>query len=189
MGDAASSGQHGRDAARLPVAVRVLPASITPRKGDHKDAPDALRGGMDVRKKDQQSEDQQACRSASGWRRSAARRRTPCSKRRRVSTRRLTARGCGAMRLRSREYDHVEPASRDRRPTEELRGGADGLCREHGGVPWGTPHPTPSQLRFPVPRGGTEDLDEGNMAGATLRQAVGKVKDLLTGGEGDSSVL
>jgi hypothetical protein len=36
---------------------------------------------------------------------------------------------------------------------------------------------------FPVPQGETKDPDEGNMAGAAVRQALGKVKDPITGHE------
>ncbi|HSH78142.1 MAG TPA: hypothetical protein VLA19_06385 [Herpetosiphonaceae bacterium] len=43
--------------------------------------------------------------------------------------------------------------------------------------------PYAEQLLFPLPQGGTEDLDESMIAGAMARQAVGKVKDLLTGSE------
>ncbi len=43
--------------------------------------------------------------------------------------------------------------------------------------------PYAEQLLFTVPQGGTEDLDESMIAGAMARQAVGKVKDLLTGSE------
>ena len=43
-------------------------------------------------------------------------------------------------------------------------------------------------LQFAVPDGGTEDEDERVIGAATLgQQAVGKVKDLLTGGDGGSS--
>ena len=52
----------------------------------------------------------------------------------------------------------------------------------------GRPAPYAERLLLPVPQGDTEDPDESMMAGAMARQAVGKVKDLLTGSEGDSSV-
>jgi hypothetical protein len=53
----------------------------------------------------------------------------------------------------------------------------------------GRPAPYAERFLFAVPRGGTEDLDEAMIAGAMMRQAAGKVKDVLTGSEGDSSVL
>ncbi|MEW5926968.1 MAG: hypothetical protein AB1941_05765 [Gemmatimonadota bacterium] len=53
----------------------------------------------------------------------------------------------------------------------------------------GRPAPYAERFLFPLPQQGTEDPDESMMAGAMARQAVGKVKDLLTGREGDSSVL
>ncbi len=40
---------------------------------------------------------------------------------------------------------------------------------------------------FAVPEGGTEDPDESMIGGAMVRQTVGKVKDLLTGGEEEPS--
>ncbi len=43
--------------------------------------------------------------------------------------------------------------------------------------------PYAEQLLFVMPQGGTEDADESMMAAAVVRQAVGKVKDLLTGSE------
>jgi hypothetical protein len=42
--------------------------------------------------------------------------------------------------------------------------------------------PYAERLLFEVPRGGTEDLDESYISDAIARQAVGKVKDVLTGG-------
>jgi hypothetical protein len=47
----------------------------------------------------------------------------------------------------------------------------------------GRPAPYAERLQFAVPQGGTQDPDESMMAGAMARQAVGKVKDLLTGTE------
>jgi hypothetical protein len=41
--------------------------------------------------------------------------------------------------------------------------------------------PYAERLLFEVPQGGTEDLDHGTIAGAVVRQAAGKVKDVLTG--------
>jgi hypothetical protein len=49
------------------------------------------------------------------------------------------------------------------------------------GYTMGRPAPYAERLLFAVPHGGTEDPDEGNMAGATVRQALGKVKDIVTG--------
>ena len=45
--------------------------------------------------------------------------------------------------------------------------------------------PYAERLQFAVPDGGTEDPDESMIGGAMARQTLGKVKDLLTGGEGD----
>lgn len=45
------------------------------------------------------------------------------------------------------------------------------------GYTMGRSAPYAERLLFPVPQGGTEDPDEGNMVGATARQAAGKVKD------------
>ena len=42
--------------------------------------------------------------------------------------------------------------------------------------------PYAERLLFDVPPGGTEDLDESMMAGAAVKQAVGKLKDVVTGG-------
>jgi hypothetical protein len=47
----------------------------------------------------------------------------------------------------------------------------------------GRPAPYAERFLFAVPQGGTQDLDESMMAGAMARQAVGKVRDLLTGSE------
>jgi hypothetical protein len=47
----------------------------------------------------------------------------------------------------------------------------------------GRPAPYAEHFLFTVPQGRTEDPDESMMAGAMARQAVGKVKDLLTGSE------
>jgi hypothetical protein len=41
--------------------------------------------------------------------------------------------------------------------------------------------PYAERLLFEVPRGGTEDLDESMISGAILRQAGGKIKDVVTG--------
>lgn len=51
------------------------------------------------------------------------------------------------------------------------------------GYTMGRPAPYAERFLFAVPHGGTEDPDESMMAGAMARQAVGKVKDLLTGNE------
>lgn len=44
--------------------------------------------------------------------------------------------------------------------------------------------PYAERFLFAPPRGGTEDPDEANMGGAMVRQAAGKVKDLVTGTHG-----
>jgi hypothetical protein len=49
------------------------------------------------------------------------------------------------------------------------------------GYTMGRPAPYAERLLFPVPRGGTEDPDEGMGVTPLLKQAVGKVKDVLTG--------
>ncbi len=46
----------------------------------------------------------------------------------------------------------------------------------------GRPAPYAERLQFAVPQGGTDDPDAGMLAGAAARQALGKAKDLLTGG-------
>ena len=51
----------------------------------------------------------------------------------------------------------------------------------------GRPAPYAERLLFAVPQAGTEDPDESMIAGAIARQTVGKVKDLLTGSEGEPS--
>ena len=43
--------------------------------------------------------------------------------------------------------------------------------------------PYAERLLFDIPNGGTEDLDEGHVAGAVIQQAAGKIKDLVTGSE------
>jgi hypothetical protein len=43
--------------------------------------------------------------------------------------------------------------------------------------------PYTERLLFEVPQGGTEDPDQSHLSGAVLQQAVGKLKDALTGGE------
>ncbi len=47
--------------------------------------------------------------------------------------------------------------------------------------------PYAERFQFAVPEGGTEDSDESMIGGAMVRQTVGKVKDLLTGGEEEPS--
>jgi hypothetical protein len=47
--------------------------------------------------------------------------------------------------------------------------------------------PYAERLLFEVPRGGTEDLDESHISEAIAQQAVGKVKDVLTGGHEEAT--
>jgi hypothetical protein len=47
--------------------------------------------------------------------------------------------------------------------------------------------PAAERLLFEVPQGGTEDLDHSHLAGSLLQQAVGKLKDALTPGEGEEA--
>ncbi|MBW3656270.1 MAG: hypothetical protein KY444_09185 [Gemmatimonadetes bacterium] len=47
----------------------------------------------------------------------------------------------------------------------------------------GRPAPYAERLLFPVPQGGTEDPDEGMGMSPMIKQAAGKVKDVLTGHE------
>ena len=47
--------------------------------------------------------------------------------------------------------------------------------------------PYAERLLFTPPQGKTEDPDESMMAGAMARQAAGKVKDMLTGSEGEAT--
>jgi hypothetical protein len=42
--------------------------------------------------------------------------------------------------------------------------------------------PYAERLLFEVPEGGTEDLDQSHLSGSVLQQAVGKLKDVVTGG-------
>lgn len=49
------------------------------------------------------------------------------------------------------------------------------------GFTLGRPAPYAERLLFPIPQEGTADQDESNMAGAMVRQAAGKVKDVITG--------
>jgi hypothetical protein len=48
----------------------------------------------------------------------------------------------------------------------------------------GRPAPYAERLQFPVATGGTEDLDEDMGISPVVRQAAGKVKDMLTGHDG-----
>ena len=43
--------------------------------------------------------------------------------------------------------------------------------------------PYAERLQFAVPHGGTEDPDEGMGVAPAVRQAAGKVKDILTGND------
>lgn len=47
--------------------------------------------------------------------------------------------------------------------------------------------PYAERLLFEVPKGGTEDLDKSEISGAVLRQAGGKIKDILTGHEEEAT--
>ena len=47
--------------------------------------------------------------------------------------------------------------------------------------------PYAERLLFEVPQGGTEDLDESMIGGAIVRQAAGKIKDVLTGGHEEAT--
>ena len=49
------------------------------------------------------------------------------------------------------------------------------------GYTMGRPAPYAERLLFPVPQGGTEDPDEGMGVSPMVKQAAGKVKDVLTG--------
>lgn len=51
------------------------------------------------------------------------------------------------------------------------------------GYTMGRPAPYAERLLFDLPTGETADEDKSMMAGAMVRQAVGKVKDVLTGSE------
>ena len=55
------------------------------------------------------------------------------------------------------------------------------------GYTMGRSAPYAERLLFPLPQGGTEDPDEANMAGATVRQALGKVKDVITGHQSEAT--
>ena len=47
--------------------------------------------------------------------------------------------------------------------------------------------PYAERLLFELPRGGTEDLDKSEISGAILRQAGGKIKDVITGREEEAT--
>jgi hypothetical protein len=47
--------------------------------------------------------------------------------------------------------------------------------------------PYAERLLFEIPQGGTEDLDESQLSGSVLQQAVGKLKDVVTGGREEAS--
>ena len=49
------------------------------------------------------------------------------------------------------------------------------------GYTMGRPAPYAERLLFPVPQGGTEDPDEGMGVTPIVKQAAGKVKDMITG--------
>ena len=50
------------------------------------------------------------------------------------------------------------------------------------GYTMGRSAPYAARLQFPVVQGGTADPDENMGVAPVLRQAVGKVKDMVTGG-------
>ena len=50
------------------------------------------------------------------------------------------------------------------------------------GFTLGRPAPLAERFQFEVPHSGTEDPDESMIGGALVRQTLGKVKDVLTGG-------
>jgi hypothetical protein len=50
------------------------------------------------------------------------------------------------------------------------------------GYTMGRPAPYAERLQFPVPQGGTEDPDENMGVAPAVRQAIGKVKDMVSGG-------
>ena len=47
--------------------------------------------------------------------------------------------------------------------------------------------PYAERLLFEVPQEGTEDLDERGISDAVLRQAGGKIKDVVTGNEDEAT--
>jgi hypothetical protein len=49
------------------------------------------------------------------------------------------------------------------------------------GYSMGRSAPYAERLQFDIPRGGTEDPDEGMGVAPVVRQAAGKIKDMLTG--------
>ena len=67
-----------------------------------------------------------------------------------------------------------------KRTVEEAR---EVYAENMAGYTMGRPAPYAERLLFPVPQGGTEDPDEGMGMTPVLKQAVGKVKDVLTGHE------
>ena len=67
-----------------------------------------------------------------------------------------------------------------KRTVEEAR---EVYAENMAGYTMGRPAPYAERLLFSVPQGGTEDPDEGMGMTPVLKQAAGKVKDVLTGHE------
>jgi hypothetical protein len=65
-----------------------------------------------------------------------------------------------------------------KRTVEEAR---EVYAENMAGYTMGRPAPYAERLLFPVPQGGTEDPDTGMGVSPVLKQAAGKVKDVLTG--------
>ncbi len=65
------------------------------------------------------------------------------------------------------------------RTVEEAR---DAIAQSTVAYSMGRSAPYAERLLFDVPPGGTEDLDEARIAGAVVKQAAGKLKDVVTGG-------
>ena len=71
-----------------------------------------------------------------------------------------------------------------KRTVEEAR---EVYAENMAGYTMGRPAPYAERLLFPVPQGGTEDPDEGMGMTPVLKQAVGKMKDVLTGHEREAT--
>ncbi len=92
-------------------------------------------------------------------------------------------RGGGAVRLRAANTITINLMHEIVTGGSGRRGRTKTFAENAAAYTLGRPAPYAERLQFVVPQGNTHDPDESMMAGAMARQAVGKVKDLLTGAE------
>ncbi len=71
-----------------------------------------------------------------------------------------------------------------KRTVEEAR---EAIAQNTVAYSMGRSAPYAERMLFDVPPGGTEDLDESMIAGAIVKQAAGKVKDVVTRGEDEAT--